>query len=509
MDVLHGFARIIGYILLVVGLPSFIIMFALFNSGLISSAVSQDISNSVSSLTGNAMLAGFLGFFVSIIGLFLFGAFAVFGAGLIFFGSKGYSGFSRVGTEILVLAVISLVSVYLVTGYVIPIIASSIGGSAAGAVRSTIPGLLSPVSSGIMVLDIIFIIVGAVLLSMKWIAPIVLEIVHRKTAKKNQKVPAGNVQPYRLIGIPVGIAVSLLIIAFFTLMNSSLLASNVITYNLTPTTQNAVSLAYQNASPNLASLENLSDYYFLTGPNETVTSSGMIGLSVSGIPVQISLPMSLAISKVGDPVRIDFNVSLSQFSSLISAINNDSGGVGKITVPNNLVYTLIYNDSGLLICNNLNASAGAPLRCTYQPIGENLIKVLLNVNAANENLSVLGLFFSLLEAPNTLLSANAGQNSTYAPSFTFKGNYKNYGNLGGDCSEFYVFAETSYTKTSGSICISDSTGLPTNVDLSETIKLNSRNIDLNINFITISVNQNVTVASVGQLAQGATIVNVG
>ncbi len=506
MNLLHAFARGFGYLLLLFGLPLFTMMYALFSSNMLAPSFLQGLSTQVMTITGSSILSGLTSFFISVQGLFIAGALAIIGAALIFFGSEGYSGFSKVGTEVLILAGVALVSIYTTTNYILPNVLSRFG-STGTAIGSAVLALFSPLVSTMIDIDIIFVIFGAGLVMIKFAAPYIQNLINGPVkAMKKGKPQAAKSSLYRLIGIPAGIAVMLVILSIFTIFNSALLQSSP-TYNTTPIAASAASTAFQNAASTAGAtgVFNLSDYYLLKGHNSNTTSAGSMSLSLEGIPLQFSLPMAFSVSKFGDPIRIDFNVDLSKLSSLLSAIANASGNSSsgsKFSVPSNLRFMIMYNDSGIVICNNINATSNIPLLCKYQPLAVNLTSVLLNINNQNTNHSILGQIFNIFNLPSLLLSPGSPQSQSSTPQLNFVNNVEYNGN---ECSLFDVSGSSSAVNTTGQLCISNTNGLPLFVDLTETISVGGQRADFNINFGVTSIDTNVTLQDVTTLPSGTQI----
>lgn len=504
MDILHGLERALGYILLVIGLPAFITLYSMFSSQLLSPSFLQGISATVLSFTGNPLLASLAGFFVSANGLFLVGALAIFGAALIFLGSKGFSGFSKVGTEIVILSGISLISLYAVTAYVLPSILSGTLGQTGTAVGSAVSSLFSPLLSATMALDIIFLVLGAGLIIMKFVVPYVLKMLSSKN-KKSKSNDVNRLALYKWISLPAGVVVMLFILSVFTIFNSALL-SNATTYSTTPAAPNRVSFAFQQASTSPA-VFNLSDYYLLKGPNQNMTSAGKVTMSFPGVPLQFSLPTGFSISKFGDPIRLDFNIDLSQFNGLLNSVISrfgNSSGTSGFSIPTQLKFTILYNDSGIVICSNLNSSAIVPLQCDYQPINMNISKVLLNINDSNANHSILGQLFNVINFPELIVGRGSLQATQYVPRLKFVNHVAYNGN---DCSLFDLNGTNPDLNTTGQVCLSDTSGLPLFLDMKESILVGNQVLSFGIDFGFTSINNDITLQQINAFPDGTVFGN--
>ncbi len=501
MDILHGAERVFGYLFIIFSLPLFVTLYALFASHLLSSG---SFSNLVSSATHNALLAGLVGLWISTAGIFMAGLIAIAGAALIFFGSKEYSGLSKVGTEIVALSAVSIAMIYVILDYVLPFVTSKIGGLSASSISGLVSTIASPMTSVIVSMDIIFIVLGSAFIALRFILPSAVKTLSNRPKKNVNHAPSFW---YRTVGLPIGIAVMIILLAFFTVFNTSLLSS-VPTYSTTTVAANPVSLSYQNQTSS-AGLENLSDYYFLTGPNENTTFNGGVGLSLSNIPLQFSLPLSLSVTKLGDPIRIDFNIDLSQISSILSSLRGKSNNSNSssLNLPSNLKFTILYNSSGTTICDNLNSSQNFAFQCDYQPTTQNITQELLNINSSNANRSILGQLFNLPRLLTSIFNSGSNSNSPQSesfPTFTFVNNVNYNGN---DCSLFYVNATSSLLNLTGRACISDSNGLPSFIDITLAVGSNGASINLNINFGVSSTDKDVTLGDVNSFPPGTIFVN--
>jgi hypothetical protein len=493
--------RSFGYLFLLLSLPTFISLYVLLNSGFVSASLLQSISGLVSSFTHNQLMAGLFSSYVVNNALFVAGLIAIIGAAMIIFGSEGHGGLSKVGTEVLILSGLSLVSVVVIPGVLVPLIVSRIPAAASG-VGSAISSLLSPITSGFFLIDIVFVTLGIAFIALRFVLD---KIGKPRTVKVGRKNAAKTVIAsglFKKVGVPIGTLAMIGVLAFMTFSLTNGVISSAY-YQTTSVAANSVSAQYQ-ASSGTSQVFNLSNFYFVKAPDLNTSYKGAITLSPSFEPLPLSLPMSFSVAKLGDPIRFSLSIDLSQFSNLLSMFTPKN-----IHIPNTMNIFVLYNDSGVVGCTNLQAfsSNNSGLQCNYQLINGNLTKKLLNVTQENENQSILGQMLSVTTLPSSIFS---GQNNTTQttpngfPKLNFVGHVSFKGN---ECSLFDVNGSYTASKTTGQLCISDSNGLPLFVKITENISMNGQSIIIGANFAESYLNQNITEQSINQLPPGAIFVN--
>ena len=484
-------ARGLGYVLLLLSLPEFSGLYVLFNSKSVSPFFLQNLSSTVKLLTGSALVASFLNFSALNYLLVLSGLVAIAGAALIIIFSDGYTGLSKVGTEILILSIISLISVYVIFNLVLPnLISHFAGSSGTSSLSSLITTLSSPLTSQIINLDIAFIVIGAVLVALRFILQ-KLKVMTSKKAKKSN-VKKKEFFLYRFIGVPSGVAVVIVLLLFVTVFSATgVLNSNPYHYAQIPS--NSVSSSYQSLT-GTPQIFNLSDYYFLKSANMNSTYGGSIKLSPAVEPLPFSLPMSFSVIKFLDPIRFDFGLNLSNFSNIVNTIGN-----ANISLPKYVKLDVIFNDSGITTCSNVNSGNGS-ITCNFEALQVNISKELLNINGTSVNRSILGRIFGFLTYPLSIFSGNVQNSSgSFIPQFTFV-NHVSYNSQ--NCSLFNVSGTNSGINTSGQVCISDINGLPTFFSINEIVSLDNQPLEVNINFGIVSQNDNVTLNGINSLPTG-------
>ena len=505
MEIAHALERGFGYLLLLFSLPMFMGLYIAFHSGFVSPFFLQGLSGMISSLTNNSLLSSLFSFSILNNLLFISGLVAIAGGALILFGSKEYTGLSAIGTEVLIISVLSLVLAYATSSYMLPYLISHVGASASS-MTSIISTIASPLISEVFIVDVAFIIFGAALITLRFLLPYLTKVISAKmAASKKKHVTTPTYSLYRYIGIPAGSAVMVLVLALITIFGPSILSGT--TYSTTPLAANSVSLAYQSLAETPQIL-NLSDYYFLSAPNLNNTYNGQLTLSPSFEPLPFSLPMQFSVSKLNDPfLRFNFDLNISEFSGLISSFHKSNS---TSTIPNNIKFTFLYNESGIITCSNLvsNLPASSGSQCTYNSLPKNFSKMLMNVNSSNANDSIIGTLFNAFSLPAHLLSSsqnNSTPSQNYFPSFTFV-NHVNYN--GNNCSLFNINGNYSISTMHGQICILDTNGLPAFLSLDELLSAgNIGSFDVKFAFDLTSLTNNVTLAGINSLPQNATFTN--
>jgi hypothetical protein len=502
MEIAHVLERGFGYLLLLFSLPMFMGLYIAFHSGLVSPFFLQGLSSTISSFTNNSLLSGLFSFSILNNLLFVSGLVAIAGGALILFGSKDYTGLSAIGTEVLIISVLSLVFAYATSSYLLPYAISHVTASASS-ITSIVSTIASPLISEVFVVDVVFIAFGAALIALRFLLPYLVKTISSKraAANKNKRATVPTYSLYRYVGIPVGSAVMILILALMTIFGPSLFSGT--TYQTTAIAANSVSLAYQSLAETPQIL-NLSDFYFLSAPNLNSTYNGQLTLSPSFEPMPFALPMQFSISKLNDPfLRVNFDINISEFSGLISAFHPSN----STQIPNNIKFTFLYNESGIITCSNLanGLSASAGLQCNYNSLPRNFSKILMNINSSNANDSIIGTLFEAFSLPAHLLSSN--QNSStplqnYLPTFTFI-NHVSYN--GNNCSLFDINGNYSISKTQGQICILDTDGLPAFLNINEILSTgNAGSFDIKFAFGLTALTGNVTLTGINSLPQNVT-----
>ncbi len=489
MSIGRTLARGFGYVLLFFSLPEFMGLYVLFSSNSISSFFLQNLSGTIALLTKSTLLVGFLSISVLNYLLVISGLVAIAGAALIILFSDGYTGLSKVGTEVLILSIISLISVYVIFNLILPTALSNFtSSSSASGISSLISTIATPITSKLISLDIVFIAFGAVLIALRF----VLQKLKKPAPQKVKKGAAKTREffLYRFVGVPSGVAVVIVLLLLTTLF-SSVGALNLNPYHYTSIPSSSVSSAYQSLK-GTPQIFNLSDYYFISSGNMNNTYSGSIKLSPAIEPLSFSLPMSFSVAKVLDPIRFDFGVNLSNFSNIANMVGNSN-----VSLPNYIRFDVLYNNSGITSCSNVN-SANNTLKCSFEPLKTNITKELLNINGTSVNRSILGQIFGFLTLPLGVFSGNLQNYSSnsFIPQFTFV-NHVSYNNE--NCSLFDVNGSYAKTNTSGQVCISDYDGLPAFFYINEVMSLDKQLLEVNINFGLSSRNTNVTLNEINSL----------
>lgn len=491
MGVVSTLERGFGYLLLFFGLPTFTALYVLFHSSSVSSFFLQNLSNTVLTFTKNSFLASLMTFSLLNNILLLSGLVAIAGAALLLLGSEGYEGLSKVGTEVLVLSVISLVSVYVISSLVLPALISNVSNSSS--LSSFVASLTGPLLSQVILVNVFFAVLGAILIALKFILPVVSKVPIPKHSKKHRAEPK-QFSLYRVAGIPIGSAAFVLALVLIVVFNTGQ-SVNGVNYPTSSIAANSVSTLYQSAANSgTAAVFNASNYYFFSAPNLNNSYKGSVILSPSFEPFPITLPVSFSISKFGDPIRFDFSLNVSQFNDLINSFSS-----GNLSIPSIIKFTMLYNDSGFVSCSNIFTNGGAP--CLFTRVSGNLSRMLMGINGSSVNNSLLGQMFGVLSAPTNIFSQNSSisnssqllSSSSVLPAFTFSGhvNYK-----GNPCSLFDINGNYSVSHTTGQACILDSNGLPAFLNLNEVISMGKgQQISFNVNF-GLASSGNVTLASI-------------
>ncbi len=479
MDVVHGLERGFGYILLFFALPLFMTLFILFNSHSVSYAFLQNLPNLVRSFASIGFLASLLSFSVISNSLLLSGLVAIAGATLILFGNKGYSGLSKVGKEVLILALISLAGVYATLNILLPTVLSKVSTLNLSGVSTFASSFLSPFTSQMITVDIFFAVFGAALIALELGLTHTNKRLHSKS-KKKKKQNEEKFTRYHIIGIPAGaaIAIVLLFVLTFGIVNTTL---TVATYQTSSIPANNVSNTYETASSSgTYAILAASNYYSSVSPNFNDSYAGKITLSPSIEPVSFSLPMSLSIAKASSSVKINFELNVSQISTLIDSLV-------KTNLPSFINLILVYNHSGFTTCSNLAFTSGSGLHCSFTPTEGNFSTVLFGANVSTTNQSLLRHILndvnkaeSKFPAGTNLAVQNISYNSFTLPKLTF---VKHAVYSGNDCSLFDIEDNYSAATTSGQVCVLDSNGMPAFFSIGTNFQLgNNQSLQLAINF---------------------------
>ncbi|MBE5728903.1 hypothetical protein IHI26_00060 [Candidatus Parvarchaeota archaeon] len=189
-----------------------------------------------------------------------------------------------------------------------------------------------------------------------------------------------------------------------------------------------------------------------------VAYNGETGLKLGA--TTINIPTTLSFVKNGNLFRISFSVNYSSISNFISSLFNLTSINSTIQnktvqlIPPLVSGLLIYNGTGINFCNVKNSSFS---NCSYEQLSipaQNILYSMINAGSTNSTEAVQPANYSnLLSEINT---------STY-PVFTYKG-VSSYG--GQQCSSDDIgpvdIGNYSYV---GSVCFSDSLGLPLTLQL--------------------------------------------
>ena len=231
------------------------------------------------------------------------------------------------------------------------------------------------------------------------------------------------------------------------------------------------------SAKNISSSSNINAFSSATTPqsvmqiiNSHITSNaafnvgynGNMGVSLGS--ATINIPTNLSFAKNGNLFRVSFDINFSSVADFISSIFNIS--IVNSTQRSELTQTiaplssgvLIYNGTGIVICNVKNSSFS---NCSYEqlslPEQDVLYSMLGSINSSTSNSSITsgesGNYSNLLAEIDT--STN--------PVFTYKG-VSSY--AGQQCSLDDIGPVTvgNYSYV-GSVCFSDSLGLPLNLRL--------------------------------------------
>lgn len=522
MSVLKALSRGLGYLLLMFSLPLFIDLSVLLNSHDISPLFLQNMSSLIQSFTKNSLLSTLLSISSLDILLLVSGLIAIGAAVLILLGSDGYDGLSNVGTELVVLSAMSLVFVYVVPTFVLPKVSSLILPAGFSGASSTIFTLLSPIIMQLLVIDAFFLVFGSFLIIFKSVlSRAKTSAPAHSTAKKVVEKKKQPYALYRKVGIPLGAVTMIVLLVLFTFY----LVVPVSAPSLTPAPANSVSQMFQ-AAPTTLSIFNASDFLLLNTSRINNSYNGAITLETSLEPIPFSIPLTLSIEKIGDPLRVSINVNLSSISNIINSLLNafvtsngncsnncNVNNSNTVKLPTDMSFLTLYNDSGLITCTNLfqNFTQSNGLQCNYQRFSTSFNTTLLNTNNPNE--TAIGSMFSGFSSATSGLSGRVGSNNSRLgfPTLKFIGN-EYY--MGSECTLFYVNETSAYYNMTGEICLSDYTGLPSLVHISNVFSLpNDRSssiqglagesFELNIDLSLISSSTNITYTGIDTLPPGA------
>ncbi|MCL5018046.1 MAG: hypothetical protein M1573_02300 [Candidatus Parvarchaeota archaeon] len=192
-----------------------------------------------------------------------------------------------------------------------------------------------------------------------------------------------------------------------------------------------------------------------SAPYFNLSYTATVGLSIAGASI-LSLPFNLSAAKAGNDFRASFAANISSLLSVFSSFlntssfsNSSSSNSSKLKVNkiNPIINGVtIYNSTGLINCNSVNST----MNCTYS---KSFIPTKILPNETGLNI------------PSTF-------NISELESFTgISVKYKGVENYSGDeCSILALGSDSSNLSISGTVCVSNSLGIPLsgNIQLAST-----------------------------------------